>query len=44
VEVAIVAVDGEDGAEIITVRDTKGVEHRVPLAEVAEARLVVHWK
>jgi ribosome maturation factor RimP len=44
VEVAIVAVEGDEGTEFITVRDVKGVEHRVPLAEVAEARLVVHWK
>ncbi len=44
VEVAIVAVEGDAGEEIIVVRDAKGVEHRVPLSEVAEARLVVHWK
>lgn len=43
-EVAIVEVAGEDGQEIITVRDAGGAEHQVPLAEVAEARLVVHWK
>jgi ribosome maturation factor RimP len=44
VEVAIVAVDGVEGSEIITVRDAQGTEHLVPLGEVAEARLVVHWK
>ncbi len=44
VEVAIVAVEGAEGSEIIAVRDARGIEHRVPLGEVAEARLVVHWK
>jgi ribosome maturation factor RimP len=44
VEVAIVGVDGSEGEEIITVRDAQGTEHQVPFAEVAEARLVVHWK
>jgi ribosome maturation factor RimP len=44
VEVAIVAVDGAEGSEIITVRDAQGTEHLLPLGEVAEARLVVHWK
>ncbi len=44
VEVTIVAVDGDDGAEVLTVRNAGGAEQRVPLSEVAEARLVVHWK
>jgi ribosome maturation factor RimP len=43
-EVAIVEVAGQDGQEIVTVRDAAGTAHQVPLAEVAEARLVVHWK
>jgi ribosome maturation factor RimP len=43
VEVEIVGVDGSDGSEVITVRDTVGVEYRVALAAVAEARLAVHW-
>jgi ribosome maturation factor RimP len=42
-EVEIVAVDGESGAEVVTVRDGRGVEHRLPLAEIAQARLAFHW-
>ena len=42
-EVEIVGVDGPDGAETVCVRDLQGAEHRVALAEVAEARLAVHW-
>lgn len=40
----LVAVEGADGAEEVTLRDGKGVEHRVPLGEIREARLVFHWK
>jgi ribosome maturation factor RimP len=43
-EVEILAVDGEPGAEVGVVRDAKGVEHRLPLAEIAQARLAFHWK
>jgi ribosome maturation factor RimP len=43
-EVEIVAVDGEAGSEVATVRDGKGVEHQVRLADVAQARLAFHWK
>ena len=43
-EVEILALDGEPGAEVAVVRDGKGVEHRLPLAEVAQARLAFHWK
>ncbi len=42
--VTIVGVDGEPGSETVTVRDARGVERRIPLAEVREARLVFHWK
>jgi hypothetical protein len=26
------------------VRDARGVEHRLPLGEVSQARLAFHWK
>ena len=42
-EVTIVAVEGEAGAEVAVVRDAKGVEHRLPLADVSQARLAFHW-
>ncbi len=44
VEVEILGVEGEPGFEVGVVRDQKGVEHRVPLSEVKEARLVLVWK
>ncbi len=44
VEVDIVAVTGTDGHEQIVVRDLKGNEHQLALADVQEARLVFHWK
>lgn len=43
VEVDVVAVEGDEGAEIAVVRDVRGTEQRVPLAEVLEARLVFVW-
>ena len=42
--VEIVGVEGEPGSEAVVVRDTRGTERRIPLAEVREARLVFHWK
>ena len=42
--VTIVGVEGEPGSELAVVRDARGAEHRIPLAEVREARLVFHWK
>lgn len=42
-EVEILAVEGEAGAEIVVVRDGRGVEHRLPLAAVSQARLAFHW-
>lgn len=41
-EVTIVGLDGEAGHEVLTLGDAKG-EHRVPLAEIDEARLAFHW-
>ena len=43
-EVEIVAVEGEPGSEVIVVRNARGDDLRVPLAEIREARLVFHWK
>ena len=43
-EVEILAVDGENGAEVANVRDAKGADHLVPLAAVTQARLAFHWK
>ena len=43
-EVEIVAVEGEPGFEVITVRTARGDDLHVPLAEIREARLVFHWK
>ena len=42
-EVEIVGVDGEAGAEVVTVRTPRGEDRRIPLAEVKEARLAFHW-
>ena len=41
-EVEILGVDGDPGAEVVTVRDQRG-ERRIPLAQVREARLAFHW-
>ena len=43
-EVAILAVEGDAGAEVVLLRDARDVEHRVPLADVTQARLTFHWK
>jgi ribosome maturation factor RimP len=43
VEIEIVGLEGEAGAETAVVRDARGVEHRLPLTEVKEARLAFHW-
>jgi ribosome maturation factor RimP len=42
-EVEIVSLEGEAGNEIVIVRDGRGAERRVPLAQVREARLAFHW-
>ena len=42
-EVEIVALEGDSGAEVVVVRDGRGDERRVPLAQVREARLAFHW-
>jgi len=43
-EIEILALDGEEGAEIANVRDAKGVDHLVPLSAITQARLAFHWK
>lgn len=43
-EVEILGLDGEDGAAVAHVRDGKGRESHVPLAEISQARLAFHWK
>ena len=43
-EVEIVGVVDVDGSEHIVVRDPKGNEQHLVLADVSEARLAFHWK
>jgi ribosome maturation factor RimP len=43
-EVEVVGVESSEGSETAVVRDARGAEHRVPLAEISEARLVFRWK
>lgn len=42
-EVEILALEGDAGAEVVRVRDSKGRETDVPLAQVTQARLAFHW-
>jgi ribosome maturation factor RimP len=43
-ELEIVAVEGEAGQERLRLRDAKGVEREIALADVTDARLAFHWK
>lgn len=43
-EVEILGVEGEDGAAVVQVRDGKGREAQLPLADITQARLAFHWK
>ncbi|MBI1808918.1 MAG: ribosome maturation factor RimP [Gemmatimonadetes bacterium] len=43
-EVEIVAVVGDEGDERIVVRDPKGTEQQLAMADVSEALLAFHWK
>ena len=43
-EMEIVAVAGEAGQERLTLRDAKGQEREIALADVTDARLAFHWK
>lgn len=42
-EVEIVAIDGDPGTEVVTVRDGKGAEFQLPLGAITQARLAFHW-
>lgn len=42
-EVEILDFADAAGEEVVTVRDTTGVQHRIPLSDIADARLAVHW-
>ncbi len=42
-EVEIVGVEGVDGAEIVLVRAANGIEQRIALADVKDARLAFTW-
>ena len=43
-EVEIAGVEGDNGEEIVIVRNERGDERRFPLAAVEKARLAFHWK
>jgi ribosome maturation factor RimP len=42
-EVEVVGVDDSSGEPVVVMREARGTEHRVPLSEVREARLVFRW-
>jgi ribosome maturation factor RimP len=42
-EVEVVGVDDSSGDAVAVMREARGTEHRIPLAEVREARLVFRW-
>lgn len=44
VEVEIVSAAGDGADARVTVRDLKGMEHDLAIAEIEQARLAVHWK
>jgi ribosome maturation factor RimP len=43
VEVEVLGVDDTGGGEAALLRDARGIEHRIPLADVKDARLVFRW-
>ncbi|HEX9565076.1 MAG TPA: ribosome maturation factor RimP [Gemmatimonadaceae bacterium] len=43
-EVEVIGVDDSTGVEMAVMRETRGTEHRIPLADVREARLVFRWE
>ena len=43
-EIEILALEGEEGAEVAVVRDPKGRDYQVPLSAITQARLAFHWK
>lgn len=44
VEVEIVSANESEREPLVKVRDLKGVEHELVLAEIEQARLAVHWQ
>lgn len=42
-EVEIVGVEEGEGGALVVVRDARGAEQRIALADVKEARLAFHW-
>lgn len=42
-EVEVVGVDDSTGESVAIMRDGRGVEHRVPMSDIREARLVFRW-
>jgi ribosome maturation factor RimP len=42
-EVEIVGVEGVDGAEVVVIRTAHGIEQRIALADVKDARLAFTW-
>jgi ribosome maturation factor RimP len=43
-EVEVIGVDDSSGVELAVMREKRGTEHRIPLADVREARLVFRWE
>jgi ribosome maturation factor RimP len=43
-EVEIVAVEGDEGQERLRLRDAKGTDIEIALADVTDARLAFHWE
>lgn len=44
VEVEVVGAEEVDGVERAVMRDARGTEHRIPVGDVKEARLVFRWR
>ena len=42
-EVEVIGVDDSSDEAVAVMREARGVEHRVPLSDVREARLVFRW-
>ena len=42
-EYRLAAVEGDEGAEVVVLQDAKGIERRVALADVTDARLAFRW-
>jgi ribosome maturation factor RimP len=43
IEVEVLGVEDSSGVQTAVMRDERGTEHRIPLADVKEARLVFRW-